>query len=74
MDETWIHQYTLESRGGLKQWVKPDGSASKRPKMQQSADKVMNSVFWDAHGVLLEHIILNYWIDWLTKSVKNGHI
>ena len=85
MDETWIHYYTSESREGSKQWVKPGESAPKRPKMQQSAGKVVTSVFRDAHGVislttlrkegrLLEHIMLHYWIDWLTKSGRNGHI
>ena len=79
MNETWINQYISESREGLKQWVKPGESAPKRPKAQQSAGKVMASVFWDAHGVifinylekegrLLEHIIFHYWVDWLTKS------
>ena len=52
MDETWIHHYTPESREGLKQWVKPGESAPKRPKTQQSAEKVMASVFWDTHGVI----------------------
>ena len=44
MNETWIHHYTLESREGSKQWVKPGESALKRPKTQQSAGKVMVSV------------------------------
>ena len=52
MDETWIHRCTPESRKGSKQWIKPSGSAPKRPKMQQLAGKVMDSVFWDAHGII----------------------
>ena len=52
MDETWIHHYTLESREGSKQWIKPSESAPKRPKTQQSTKKVMVSVFWDEHGVI----------------------
>ena len=49
IDETWIHHYTLESREGSKHWVRPGESAPKRPKTQQSAEKVMANVFWDAH-------------------------
>ena len=64
MDETWINRYTPRSCEGSKQW------APKHPKTQQSAGKVMTSVFWDAHGVilinylkegrLLKHIMLNH--------------
>ena len=47
MDEMWIHHYTPESReGSSKHWVKPGESAPKRPKTQQSAGKVMASVFF----------------------------
>ena len=52
MDETWIHHYTPESREGAQQWIKPDESASKCLKTQQSAGKVMASVFWDARGLI----------------------
>ena len=45
---------------GLKQWVKPGESAPERPKTQQSAGKVMASVFRDAHGVIF--------IDYLEKG------
>ena len=56
MNETWIHQSTPESRRGSKRWLKSDESASKRSKTQQLAEKVMASVFRDAHGV----IFINY--------------
>ena len=52
MDDIWIHYYTLESREGSKQWIKPCESAAKRPKRQQSSGKVMANVFWDTHGVI----------------------
>ena len=52
MDKTWIHHYTPESRQGSKQWVKPRENAPKRPKTQQSAGKVMTSVFWGTHRVI----------------------
>ena len=60
MDETWIHHYTPESREEAKEWVLPGGSAPKRSKTQQSAGKVMASVFWDAHGIIF--------IDYLEKG------
>ena len=52
MDEIWIHQYTLESCEGSQQWVENGESAPKHPKTQQSAGKVMASVFWDIRGVI----------------------
>ena len=52
MDETWIYHSTPESREGSKQWVKPRESVPKRPKTQQSASKVMTSVFCNAHGII----------------------
>ena len=58
MDEPWI--YTPESREGSKQWVKPGESAQKRPKTQPLAVKMMASVFWNAHGVIV--------IDYLEKG------
>ena len=60
MNETWIHHYTPESHEGSKQWVKSDESAPKRSKTQQSSEKVMAKVFWDAHGVIF--------IDYLEKG------
>ena len=52
--------YTPKSRERSKQWVKPGESASKLSKMQQSARKVMASIFWDGHGVIF--------IDYLEKG------
>lgn len=60
MDETWVHYYTPESREASKEWVLPGGSAPKRPKTQQTAGKVMASIFWDSNGIIL--------IDFLEKG------
>lgn len=60
MDETWIHFYTPESHEGSKRWVETGESAPKRPKTQESAGKVMASVFWDSHGIIF--------IDYLEKG------
>lgn len=59
MDETWIHHYTPESNRQSAEWLLPGESRPKRPKTQQSAGKVLASIFWDSHGILfidyLEH-------------------
>lgn len=60
MDETWIHHYTPESNKQSATWLEPGESRGKRPKTQTSAGKVMASIFWDAHGVIL--------IDYLEKG------
>jgi len=60
MDETWIHHYTPESKRSSSEWRAPGESRPKRPKTQQSAGKVLASVFWDAHGILF--------IDYLEKG------
>lgn len=60
VDETWIYHYTPESQQQAKQWVEAGASAPKRPKTQQSAGKVMATVFWDAHGIIF--------IDYLQKG------
>lgn len=53
VDETWIHHYTPESQQQSKEWVPEGGSRPKRPKTQQSAGKVLATVFWDEHGIVL---------------------
>lgn len=53
MDETWIHHYTPESAKQASYWVGPREGRAKRPMTQQTAGKVMASVFWDADGILL---------------------
>ena len=60
MDETWVHRYTFETKISSSEWITADESRPKRPKTQQWADKVMASVFWDAHGILF--------IDYLKKG------
>lgn len=52
MDETWIHHYTPESNRQSAEWLFPGESRVKRPKTQQSAGKVLASIFWDAHGII----------------------
>ena len=60
VDETWVHHCTPETKNQSKQWVEAGGSAPKKAKTVKSAGKVMATVFWDAHGILL--------IDFLEKG------
>jgi histone-lysine N-methyltransferase SETMAR len=52
MDETWIHQYTPESKQQSKQWAEAGCSAAKKISSVPSAGKFMASVFWDVEGIL----------------------
>ena len=49
IDEIWIHHYTLKQ---LEKQVGPGWTAQKRAKTQQTARKVMTSVFCDSSGIL----------------------
>ena len=60
MNETWIHQFTPESKRASAEWRGEGESRPKRPNTQQSAGKVMASVFWDMHRIVL--------IDFLPKG------
>ena len=60
MDEMWVHYHTPESNRQSAEWLKSHESRPKRPKDQRSAEKVMASVFWDAHGIIF--------IDYLQKG------
>lgn len=60
MDETWIHHYTPESNRQSAEWLEAGESRPKRPRTQQSAGKVLASIFWDAKGIIF--------IDYLEKG------
>ena len=61
MDETRIHHhYISETKRSSSKWTADGESRPKRSKSQQWADKVMESVFWDAHGI--------FFIDYLEKG------
>ena len=85
INETWIHNYTPESKQQAKQWVGPGRTAPKRAKTQQSDRKVMASVYWDFSGILFIDylkkekqltvtITAHYWIDGKKKSQEIGLI
>jgi len=51
MAETWINQYTPESKQQSKQWTEAGCSVPKKTRSVPSPGKVMASVFWDAEGI-----------------------
>ena len=59
MNETWIHHFIPKSNRASAKWRGEAESWPKRSKTQQSAGKVMASVFRDMHGILLIDFIPN---------------
>ena len=88
IDETRIHHYTAESKQQAKplfRSVELGGTAPTRAKTQQTAGKVMASVFWDSSGILFINylekenqstvtITVHYWTDRKKKAQENGLI
>ncbi|KAF7277355.1 hypothetical protein GWI33_008520 [Rhynchophorus ferrugineus] len=60
MDETWLNHVIPKSNRQSSEWPAHDEPAPMRGKTQQSAGKVMASVFWDTHGKIF--------IDYLEKG------
>ena len=56
-DETWIHLSTPETKRDSMTWKHPSSPVTKKFKVQQSARKVMATVFWDSQGVILLDIL-----------------
>ena len=54
MDEIWIHYFTPESNLQSAKWIAAGESRPMRPKTQISLGKFLNTVFWDAQGILSE--------------------
>ncbi|KAF7286936.1 hypothetical protein GWI33_003201 [Rhynchophorus ferrugineus] len=52
MYETWLHHFTPKTNWQSSEWTAHDEPAPKPWKMQQSASKVMASVFWNAHEII----------------------
>ena len=51
--ETWVHYYEPENKAQSRQSVGPGSPRPKKFKTQPSAGKVMETVFWDAQGVIM---------------------
>jgi len=54
-DETWVHQYCPETKAQSMAWKHPVSPTIKKFKTSTSSGKLMATVFWDMHGVLLLH-------------------
>ena len=52
-DEIWVHHFKPESKRASMEWCHPTSPHSKKFKSQQSAGKVMVTVFWGSVGVIL---------------------
>ena len=53
VDETWVHFYEPKNKAQSRQWVEPGSPTPKKFKTQQSAGKVMATVFWDAKDIIM---------------------
>ncbi|GFN99644.1 histone-lysine N-methyltransferase SETMAR, partial [Plakobranchus ocellatus] len=56
-DETWLHLSTPEAKRDSMTWKYPSSPVTKKFKVQQSATKVMATVFWDSRGMILLDIL-----------------
>ena len=60
VNETRIHYYTPETKNQSKMWTGPSESAPVKAKTVPSTGKVMATIFWDSHDIIL--------IDYLQKA------
>jgi hypothetical protein len=54
-DKSWVHHYQPESKHASVQWKHPSSPSTRKFKVTPSAGRVMLTMFWDSHGVLLAH-------------------
>jgi len=54
-DEIWVHQYCPETKAQSMAWKPPGSPIIKKFKTSTSSVKMVATVFWDMHGVLLLH-------------------
>ena len=52
-DETWVYYFEPESKRRSMEWRHPTSPRTKKFKAQNSAGKIMATVFWDSQGVIL---------------------
>ena len=53
VDETWVRYYVPENKAQSRQREGPGSPRPKKFNVQPSAGKVIASVFWEAHGVIM---------------------
>jgi [histone H3]-lysine36 N-dimethyltransferase SETMAR len=56
-DETWLHHFDPETKRQSLEWHHTTSPRTKKFKVVASAGKVMATVFWDMHGVILVDIM-----------------
>jgi histone-lysine N-methyltransferase SETMAR len=54
-DETWVHYQQLETKKASKEWRHTSSPKPKKFHTQPSAGKIMLTLLWEKHGVILEH-------------------
>ncbi len=52
-DESWVHYVTPETKNASKVWKRKNEPTPKKARLEKSAHKLMVTVFWDQHGILL---------------------
>jgi len=52
-DESWFHYFKPETKRQSMEWHHLHSPSKKKAKTVPSAAKVMNTVFWDAEGLIL---------------------
>ena len=57
-DETWVFDFEPESKRRSMEWCHPTSPRIKKFKAQNSAGKIMATVFWDSQGVILVDFLL----------------
>jgi hypothetical protein len=53
MDETWLYHYDPETKQQSLEWRHSPSPRPKKFRMQKSAGKFVDSIFWDQEGILL---------------------
>ena len=77
-DESWVHHFDPLSQQEAKEWTKSGQQPKARPRQQQSAGKVLLSVFWDDKGVLLTdylqkgHTVTGLYYTDLIQKLRNA--
>jgi histone-lysine N-methyltransferase SETMAR len=78
-DETWLHNFTPETKRSSMEWRHKGSPPPKKSKTQPSAGKSMGTVFWDMNGVIHVDFLENgvtinaqYYCKLLTGAVRKS--
>ncbi len=56
-DESWVHYYDPKTKIESDVWKSSSSPSVKKVQQQKSAEKVMLMAFFDAHGLIYQHIV-----------------